>query len=134
MIMHGFHMTRVDRLDSIRRHGLLPAKPTVDGHYAHTKDYDFLSEQPRGVYVQVVPGGCWAIARMAEPLPVADPVCLIADVRGYEMQRDSFVPSAYVVPHRIPPTRLVRVDDALMDDYWEGEVDITTMYQLAMEV
>lgn len=50
----GRHATTPDRRESIRKHGLLPHTPAIDGNYTDT--YDGVSNQPRGVYLDARDG------------------------------------------------------------------------------
>ena len=44
-----YHGTSSHNLDSILKHGLMPKKPSTEGHY---KEFD---EQPKGVYMSTLP-------------------------------------------------------------------------------
>ena len=129
-----FHITSSARRSAIARFGLLPGKPTSDGNYVRDEYFpgNRLLLQRRGVYAftsfrQAIMWPHWDDPDMPRIEQVPDVYAFHA--RDMEYYIDPMLQDcAYVVPMRVPPSHIMRLDGWLVDEArtkahhrWDGQ-------------
>lgn len=112
-----YHGTSSHNLDSILKHGLMPKKPSTEGHY---KDLDW---QPKGVYVSTLPkvARVWGYSTVALENPLLEDqpiirmnrlVCVLTiEIDEDELNPDTEVTNSFYIERVIRPEEICHVEE-----------------------